>query len=100
MLRMLLAASNMVTAFILAILTIIVLGLNYPPVISTSLRWGRVAKDFITGSGLSPTYNIWLEFFLQEQQLVFIGYTILMRVLLSSLYYGGQRLRARIWPIH
>jgi hypothetical protein len=99
--RVLLAASNMVTAFILAIMTIIFLGLNYPPAISASLRWARVAKDVITGTGLNPSYNIWLEFFLEERQLVFIGYTILMRALLALFGYGWYRLRARpgeTWP--
>ena len=92
---MLLAAGNMVTAFILAILTIVFLGLNYPPAISASLKWGRAAKDIITGTGLNPSYNIWLEFLLEERQLVFIGYTIIMRMLLALLTYAGNRFRAR-----
>lgn len=91
---MLLAAGNMITAFILAILTIIFLGLNYPSVISSSLRTARTVKDIITGSGLNPSYNVWLEFFLQEQQLVFIGYTIVMRMVLAILTYIG----ATLWP--
>lgn len=104
MLRMVLAAGNMITAFILAILTIIFLGLNYPPALAASLRWARYAKDIITGTGLDPSYNIWLEFFLEERQLVFIGYTILMRVLLSIFGYGWYRIRmaargsAAPWP--
>jgi hypothetical protein len=99
--RVLLAASNMVAAFILAILTIIFLGLNHPPAISASLRWARVAKDIITGTGLNPSYNIWLEFFLEERALVFIGYTILMRAVLALFGYGYYRLRGRpgeTWP--
>jgi hypothetical protein len=99
--RVLLAASNMVAAFILAIFTIIVLGLNYPPAISASLRWARVAKDAITGTGLNPSYNVWLEFFLEEKALVFIGYTILVRAVLALFGYGYHRLRGRpgeTWP--
>jgi hypothetical protein len=91
----------MVFAFLLAIATIIVLGLHYPPAISSSLRWARVAKDMITGTGLSPSYNIWLEFFLEERQLVFIGYTILMRAVLAGFGYSYYRLRGRprqTWP--
>jgi Cu/Ag efflux pump CusA len=90
---MALAGSNMVIAFFMAILTIIILALNYPPAISTSLRWARAVKDVITGSGLSPTYNIWLEFFIEERQLVFIGFTIIMRMVLAVFTYAGHRLR-------
>lgn len=93
MIRSLLAAGNMVTAFVLAILTIIFLGLNYPPAISTSLRWARSAKDVITGTGLNPSYNVWLEFLLEDRQLVFIGYTIIMRMVLALVTYTGMRIR-------
>jgi hypothetical protein len=94
--RTILAAGNMVAAFLLAALTIVFLALNYPPAISASLRWARVAKDIITGSGLNPSYNIWLEFFLEERQLVFVGFTILMRIVLALLTYVTQRVRARV----
>ena len=96
MIRTLLAAGNMVTAFLLAIVTIIFLGLNYPPAISTSLRWARSAKDVITGTGLNPSYNVWLELLLQDRQLVFIGYTIIMRMVLALLTYTGLRIRNRV----
>lgn len=96
MIRTLLAAGNMVTAFLLAIVTIIFLGLNYPPAISTSLRWARSAKDVITGTGLNPSYNVWLEFLLEDRQLVFIGYTIIMRMVLALLTYTGLRIRNRV----
>ena len=96
MVRTLLAAGNMVTAFMLAILTIIFLGLNYPPAVSESLRWARHAKDIITGTGLNPSYNVWLEFLLEDRQLVFIGYTIIMRMLLALVTYTGLRIRDRV----
>ena len=96
MVRTLLAAGNMVTAFVLAILLIIFLGLNYPPAISTSLRWARSAKDVITGTGLNPSYNVWLEFLLEDRQLVFIGYTIIMRMVLALMTYTGLRIRSRV----
>ena len=96
MVRTFLAAGNMVTAFVLAILTIIFLGLNYPPAISNSLRWARSAKDIITGTGLNPSYNVWLEFLLEDRQLVFIGYTIIMRMVLALVTYTGLRIRDRV----
>jgi hypothetical protein len=94
--RTFLAAGNMITAFILAILAIIFLGLNYPSAISTSLRWARSAKDVITGTGLNPSYNVWLEFLLEDRQLVFIGFTIIMRMLLALVTYTGMRIRDRV----
>lgn len=96
MVRTFLAAGNMVTAFLLAIITIVFLGLNYPPAISASLRWARTAKDVITGTGLDPSYNVWLEFLLEDRQLVFIGYTIIMRMVLALLTYTGLRIRNKV----
>jgi len=90
--RMVLAGGNMVAAFLLAILTIVYLGFNYPPVISASLRWARVVKDIITGTGLNPSYNVWLEFFLDEKLLVFIAYTIMSRMALAAFTFVGYRL--------
>jgi hypothetical protein len=86
----------MITAFILAILAIIFLGLNYPPAISESLRWARYTKDIITGSGLNPSYKVWLEFLLEDRQLVFIGYTIIMRMVLALVTYTSMRIRDRV----
>jgi hypothetical protein len=86
----------MVTAFLLAIITIIFLGLNYPPAISASLRWARSVKDVITGTGLDPAYNVWLEFLLEDRQLVFIGYTIIMRMVLALVTYTGLRIRNHV----
>jgi hypothetical protein len=94
--RTLLAAGNMVTAFVLAILTIIFLGLNYPSAVSESLRWARYSKDIITGTGLNPSYNVWLEFLLEDRQLVFIGYTIIMRMVLALVTYTGTGIRDRV----
>ncbi len=96
MIRTLLAAGNMVTAFVLAILAIIFLAINYPTVISESLRWARYAKDVLTGTGLNPSYNVWLEFLLEDRQLVFIGYTIIMRMVLAVFTYTGMRIRERV----
>jgi uncharacterized membrane protein YidH (DUF202 family) len=90
---MILAAGNMVTAFILAFLAIIFIALNYPTAALGMLRWARVAKDAITGTGLNPAYNVWLEFLLEERQLVFIFVTIVMRMVLAGIGFAGNHVR-------
>jgi hypothetical protein len=39
---------------------------------------------------------VWLEFLLEDRQLVFIGYTIIMRMVLALLTYTGLRIRNRV----
>jgi zinc transporter ZupT len=69
--------------------------LKYPASMATILDWAAGLKLWITNRGLSPEYNNWVRVLLEERQLVFMGFTIVMRVLLSLVTYAGGRLLGR-----
>ncbi len=60
-------------------------GIHYPETLSVLLGWARELKLFLTTRGLDPKYNIWVELLLEERQLLFMGFTIVARILLSLL---------------
>ena len=40
-------------------------------------------KEIITGTSLDPHYNVWIEFLLDDRQLVFMFYVVLARIILG-----------------
>jgi len=62
-------------------------GYNSPETLSQLLGWARELKSLITGTGLDPKYNIWVEVLLEERQLLFMFFTIAARFILGVL--GG-----------
>ncbi len=47
------------------------------------LAWARNLKGVITNTGLDPKYNIWVEFLLEEKQILFMFFTIAARIVLA-----------------
>ena len=64
-------------------LPLIFVAFNSPETLSASLHWAHNVKEIITGTPLDPKYNVWLEFLLDDRQLVFMGFVVLARILLA-----------------
>jgi hypothetical protein len=86
MFRVLLATSNIFFSLVLGLLAFGFVFINYPETMATILDAASGLKDWLTNRGISPEYNNWMRVLLEERQLVFMGFTILMRVLLSILF--------------
>ena len=82
-LRFLLSTGNIILSLILGALLLALVAVYSPETLSDLLVWARSFKDLITGTGLAAKYNIWLQLLLEERQLLFMGFTILARILLS-----------------
>ena len=83
MLRLLMSTGNVFLSLVLGAVAIAMVGIHYPEMLSVMLGWARELKLFLTGLGLDPRYNIWVELLLEERQLLFMGFTIVARILLS-----------------
>ena len=83
MLRALFSVGNIVLSLILGALLLVFVGVHWPGLLSASLRWGHDLKEIITGTGLDPKYNVWIEFLLDDRQLVFMFFIVLARILLA-----------------
>lgn len=84
-LRLLMSTGNIFLSLVLGAVALAFVGYNDPELLSYFLAWARELKGMITGMGLDPKYNIWLELLLEERQLLFMGFTIVARIILSIL---------------
>lgn len=83
MLRLLMSTGNVFLSLVLGAIGIALVGIHYPETLSMFLGWARELKLFLTGLGLEPKYNIWVELLLEERQLLLMGFTIAARIVLS-----------------
>ncbi len=83
LLRLLISTGTLFFSLILGAVLLAVVAYNDPEMLSTMLGWARELKLFITSRGLAPHYNIWIEFLLEERQLLFMAFVILARILIA-----------------
>ena len=90
LLRLLLGTGTLFLSIVLGALALVYVGINYPETLSTLLAGARDVKDMITGTSLDPHYNIWVQFLLDERQLLLLFFTILARIVLAIV----------TWPVY
>ncbi len=98
MLRIFLSAGNILLSLILGALLMALVAVYSPETLTFLLAGARSFKDMLTGTGLNPRYNIWLELLLDERQLLFMGFTIFARILIGIISLPFARLRRRSAP--
>jgi hypothetical protein len=81
--KLLTSTGNVLLSLVLGAIAVAMVGIHYPETLSMLLGWARELKLMITGMGLEPKYNIWVELLLEERQLLFMGFTIVARIILS-----------------
>ena len=59
------------------------IAVQFPEFMETLLDSGSWLTDEIGNTGLDAKYNVWVKFLLNEQQVVFMGFVILMRIILA-----------------
>jgi hypothetical protein len=94
-LRILLSVGNIVFSLILGALLMAFVAIYSPETLSLLLGWARNLKSVITGTGLNPKYNIWLELLLEERQLLLMGFTVFARIVLAIVAYPIVLLREK-----
>ena len=95
LLRLLLSISNVLFSLILGALLMAVVAIYSPETLSVMLEGARSFKALITGTGLNPKYNIWLQLLLEERQLLLMFFTVIARVLPAIITYPIIVLRER-----
>ncbi|MEM1419405.1 MAG: hypothetical protein AAF661_14045 [Pseudomonadota bacterium] len=58
---------------------------------SVQIQAGFLKEDLVamlTSLGTEPQVNVWIRFLVQDEQLVFMGFVILMRVLIALTFWG------------
>lgn len=83
--RLMFSMSSLFFSLILGAVMLGVVGYNSPETLSYLLAKAGELKHLITGTGLDPKYNIWVEVLLEEKQLLFMFFTITARLIIGVL---------------
>ncbi len=92
MTRVIAAASNIFFSLILGAIALAFCAVQYPEITNEMLVFAEGLKRKLTNSGIPVQYNIWIKFLIQEQQLVFMFFVIIMRVLFALVVWTGGTL--------
>ncbi len=88
------STGSVISSLVLGAIAMALVGIYSPETLSLMLGWARSLKSYLTSTGLSPKYNIWLELMLEERQLLFAFFTIATRVVISAVLDG---LHSLLW---
>jgi hypothetical protein len=83
--RILFSTGNIFTSLVLGALAFGFVFIKFPGAMEQILNVAAGLKLWLTSRGVSPEYNNWIRVLLEERQLVFMGFTIVTRVLIASL---------------
>ena len=86
--RVLVAAINIFLSLIFGAIALVFIAIQFPGIFEMLLDGAGWIENQITTTGLDPAYNNWVRFLIRDEQLVFLGFVIVMRVVLA-LVIGG-----------
>ena len=83
--RVLAAAGNIFFSLLLGAVALAFVAVQWPEMLEGILNVATGVKEHLTNTGLASKYNVWIKFLLGEQQLVFMGFVIVTRIILALL---------------
>ena len=90
--KVLAATANIFFSVVLGAIALALVAVESPNTMDMFLGWGSWVRDQVTTTNLEPKYNIWVKFLIADQQLVFLGFVIVTRIILSVITTGAARL--------
>ncbi len=94
MYRFLFSTGSVISSLVFGAIAMALVGIYSPETLSMMLGWARSLKSYLTSTGLSAKYNIWIELMLEERQLLFAFFTIATRMVISAVFDG---LHSLLW---
>ncbi len=77
---------------ILALIAFTYTAINFPTTMRDLLAGAKHAQDGLSSLGLPDSYMVWVDIFLQPNQIVLVGFAIAMRFVISiigAMFTGG-----------
>ena len=93
--RVIAATASIFFSLILGAAALAAVAVIVPGTMESLLDSASWVRDQLTNTGLAPKYNVWVKFLIADQQLVFMGFVIVMRILLALLFAAGSSLFGR-----
>jgi hypothetical protein len=91
--RFIFSLSTFVLTMLLALIAFTYTAINYPTSMRDLLAGAQHVRDAVQLASLPDSYMVWVDIFLQPNQIVLVGFSIAMRIVLSllfSLFPGGR----------
>jgi len=85
------ASSIIFLSLLLGAVMLAIVAVEFPGAFGVALEWGAIAEDFVGSSNLDDKYNNWVKFLIAEEQIVFMGFVIIARIILSLIAGGFNR---------
>jgi hypothetical protein len=85
LLRLLLSTGNIFVSMVLGAIAMGAVWYWQPEVIQSLFVYANGVKAWLVSRGISAEYNNFLWFLIEEKQLVFMGFTIVVRIVLAIL---------------
>lgn len=92
-------SATLFLAFILALAMLVTLGLYAPDQLNWILNWADRVEDWLTHTSLPNRYNNLVRLFLSNQQITFLFFTIIARIIIAivaSLFMSAVKPKSKI----
>ncbi len=83
--RLVFSTGNVFLSLVLGAIAFGFVFLKYPDYMAQILDWASGLKAWLISRGITSEYNNWIRVLLEERQLVFMGFTIVARIILSMI---------------
>ncbi len=83
--RLVFSTGNVFLSLVLGAIAFGFVFLKYPDYMAQILDWASGFKAWLISRGITSEYNNWIRVLLEERQLVFMGFTIVARIVLSMI---------------
>ena len=88
--------STIFLSLVLGAIMLVFVSINFPDSFSMILDAASYVENMIGSTGLDNRYNNWVRFLIGDEQLTFMFFTIIARVILSAFFAGiGMLTRPR-----
>jgi hypothetical protein len=96
--RFLLSLSTFVVTMVLALIGFAYTAINFPTTMRDLQAGAQQISDQVKHLALPDTYMVWVDIFLQPNQIVLVAFSIVMRILIGILLSIFDRKRASSEP--
>jgi len=98
MLKVLFASTSLFASLVLAAIGMGVVVLFAPVTMEALFNAAGGIKSWIVSRGIPSKYNVFMQFLIEERQLVYMGFVIVARALLGMIGATGRRVFGRPPP--
>ncbi|MEM1139088.1 MAG: hypothetical protein AAGF19_02920 [Pseudomonadota bacterium] len=87
-----LATLNIFLSLVFGAIALVIVSISFPDTFAAILNGAEWVEQALGNTGLENRYNNWVRFLIGEEQLTFMLFTIIMRVIFAVVVTFGRRM--------